>query len=73
MPEATVEDVEHVILAYFDRHPRAMDTAEGIAEWWLLPIAIQIVQRALERLESRGLVQRCGPAHAPLFRRKGKP
>jgi hypothetical protein len=70
MAEASVEDVERVILAYFERHPKAMDTAQGIAEWWLMPIAVHMVQQGLECLESRGLVQRCGPADMPFFRRK---
>ena len=69
MAVATLADTERVILHYFDVHPKAMDTAEGIAGWWLLPSGVQMVQAALESLERRGLVRRCGPPDTPLFYR----
>jgi hypothetical protein len=69
---ANLEAIEELIVTYFDLHPRAMDTAEGIAEWWLMPIGVQVVRAALDRLERIGVVQRCGPSERPLFWRKEK-
>ena len=48
------------ILAYLAEHPRAQDTLEGIAEWWLLEQEIKRwtaqVRAALAELVAQGLV-----------------
>jgi len=45
------------ILDYLRRNPRAQDTAEGIAEWWVDEHPAD-VYRALQQLEALRLVRR---------------
>ena len=48
------------ILAYLVDYPKAQDTLEGIASWWLLERTIRFqaaeVKKALAELVARGLV-----------------
>jgi hypothetical protein len=48
------------ILAYFDEHPQAQDTLEGIVQWWLMEQRIKQVisgvKSALSELVREGLV-----------------
>jgi hypothetical protein len=30
------EEVAEAILGYLAQHPQAMDTADGIAQWWIM-------------------------------------
>lgn len=50
------------ILRYLRAHPRAADTVDGIVEWWLprqrRDEAVDQVQRALDALVGRGLVEK---------------
>ena len=50
------------ILAYLAEHPDAQDTAEGIAQWWLLERRIQQevpqVKAALTELTESGLIRK---------------
>ena len=55
--DAAVALVAERILRYFDEHPNAADTAEGIRKWWLPPGAEAPVQAALDALVARGLVE----------------
>jgi hypothetical protein len=50
-----VTDVKERILAYLREHPRAMDTAPGIALFWV-DADLREVERALETLVASGLV-----------------
>jgi len=57
-----VSDIARLIFSYLQNHPRASDTLEGIASWWVmnqrLSESIDIIQRALQQLEDRGLIIR---------------
>jgi hypothetical protein len=50
-----------LILGYLDDHPTAMDTLDGIAEWWVLRQQIETevrrVSRVLAGLVSDGLLE----------------
>lgn len=50
------------ILRYLSAHPQAADTVDGIVMWWLprqrYEEAVDRVQRALDDLVARGLVDR---------------
>ena len=54
------------ILDYFRRHPRAKDSVEGIAKWWVDddPVA---VRNALDSLVEQELVERRENAFIELF------
>ena len=41
-----------LVLGYLDDHPTAMDTLDGIAEWWVLRQQIEIEVRRVSRVLS---------------------
>ena len=59
-PEHLTEVVE-AILRYLHAHPQAVDSAEGIAKWWLPAdwcVDVGTVEAALTRLQEQGLVKK---------------
>lgn len=50
------------IVEYLARSPQAADTAEGIAQWWMPEMGVELppaaVQEALERLLELHLIER---------------
>lgn len=67
MPD--VQGVAAAIRRYFEAHPQAADTAEGIQRWWLLPeygeVSLQTVEAALAQLEQDGEVRKLEQAWSP--------
>ena len=53
--------IAHEILAYLAEHPDALDTFDGIVQWWLLERKIKyqnvLVKEALNELISEKLIQ----------------
>jgi len=48
------------LIQYLEEHPEAMDTAEGIAEWWMKGREsrdVETVRRALGQLTTKGLLE----------------
>jgi hypothetical protein len=49
------------VLDYLAEHPLAMDTLEGIAEWWVMRdqvrVDVQMLERVLRRLTEDGILQ----------------
>lgn len=49
------------MLDYLAEHPLAMDTLEGIAEWWIMRnqvrVDVQVLQRVLRHLTEDGTLQ----------------
>jgi hypothetical protein len=43
-------DIRELILGYLEEHPTAMDTLDGISEWWLLRRQIEIEVRRVSRV-----------------------
>lgn len=64
--------MEEAILAYLREHPRAMDTLEGIAEWWLMHHRIRrdaaILQTILERLIREGVLEEIPTSESSMYR-----
>ncbi len=54
------------ILDYFQRHPQAKDTVEGIARWWVSADPVG-VRRVLDRLVDLELVERRANASTDLY------
>lgn len=60
------------LLEYLREHPRAMETIEGIAEWWIprqqVRVELASLHRALERLERIGRIECVGAGENRLYR-----
>ncbi len=71
---ADEDGVAEAILGYIAEHPHAMDTVEGIAEWWLTRQAIRVnvvlLTRVLHRLTERGLLEEIGSGEHRRYRLK---
>ena len=61
-PESSAEQLAALIEAYLARRPRAADTEQGIAEWWMREAGVVAstgdVASALDVLLARGVVRR---------------
>jgi Fe2+ or Zn2+ uptake regulation protein len=68
------EEVAQSILAYLAEHPQAMDTVEGIAQWWIMRQQIRVtattVARVLRQLAERGLLEEFGDGEQRRYRLK---
>jgi hypothetical protein len=61
------DDIQHElvlarrVLDYLAEHPQAMDTVEGIAEWWVMReqvrVDVRLLERVLTRLTEQGLLE----------------
>jgi hypothetical protein len=73
------QELTEAILGYLAEHPAAMDTVEGIAEWWLMRqrarAAVERVERVLERQTEEGVLEAVGgaPSRRYRLRREGVP
>lgn len=58
------EELATAILRYLAEHPQAMDTMDGIAQWWNIdhrwPGSTSAVVRVLDGLVQKGLVEKLG-------------
>lgn len=68
------EELTQAILEYLAKHPHAMDTLEGIAEWWLIRhhirVSVATLARALQRLTESGVLEELGSGDHRRYRRK---
>jgi len=72
-----VQAIAAAIRAYIERHPQAMDTAEGIQRWWLLPqfgeVSLWVVEAALTLLEEEGEVRKFDAAWSQAAYQRARP
>jgi len=63
-----------LVLAYLDDHPTAMDTIDGIAEWWVLrqqiDIEVRRVSRVLALLVREGVLEEVLQSGVRFYRRR---
>lgn len=68
------EEVADAILGYLAEHPQAMDTLEGIAEWWLMRhqvyVNVATLARALSRLTEDDALEGIGTGEHRRYRLK---
>lgn len=69
--------IEAAILHYVVQHPAAKDTAEGIAQWWILEThgaaSVAEVQLVLEGLVAQGRMADEQQADGRIFYHRAKP
>jgi Fe2+ or Zn2+ uptake regulation protein len=67
-------EITEILVEYFAQHPRAMDTAGGILEWWIpaekIRADIETVRRILDRLSEQGVLERMGSGEYAHYRLK---
>lgn len=63
--------VTQLVMEYLEAHPKACDTLEGIARWWVMSQqvndAMLAVKRALEELKARGYIREERKADGRIF------
>jgi len=68
------QEVADAILGYLAEHPQAMDTADGIAQWWIarqwIRVGVTTVTRVLRGLTERGLLEEFGEGEPRQYRLK---
>ncbi len=66
--------LRELVLGYLDDHPTAMDTLDGIAEWWIrrqqIEIEVRRVSAVLNGLVREGLLEECEQGGLLFFRRR---
>jgi Fe2+ or Zn2+ uptake regulation protein len=69
------EELAEAILQYLAEHPHAMDTLEGIAEWWLMRqqvrVQVNALARVLRQLTEQGFLEAIGSGEDTRYRLKG--
>jgi hypothetical protein len=70
------EELTEFLLGYFTEHPRAGDTLEGIAEWWLqrhqVRVVVECLQRVLVRLCEQGVLEGVGTGPTRRYRLRSR-
>ena len=77
-PEHPVERaLSELVLGYLEEHPRAMETLDGIAEWWIerrrIRVDVEALSRALTDLTERGVLEVIGTGQARRYRLRTPP
>ena len=66
--------VAQAILSYLAEHPQAMDSLDGIAEWWLIRqqirVEIEAVAGAIRQLIEQGLIEEIQSGDTRCYRLK---
>lgn len=71
-PSSQEQAVRSAILAHLKQCPRAMDTFDGIAEWWLMRqhmlVQLEVLTNVLARLTQDQTLEMIGPPENPCYR-----
>lgn len=75
-PEPLDQEMAQAVLAYLTEHPAAMDTVEGIAEWWLMRQRVQVVVERVEHILGRyvedGILEAVGRGPSRRYRLRSR-
>ena len=73
---ASDEELRALVIGYLDAHPTAMDTLDGIAEWWLrrrqIEIEVRRVSSVLGTLVAEGQLEEFQQGGIRFFRRPSR-
>jgi len=84
-PQSALEQAEdlrelvlrELVLRYLAENPGAMDTLEGIAEWWVmreqLRVDLQRLSRVLDDLTRQGILEETGLGSDRVYRLRPQP
>jgi len=65
-------ELEAAVRRYLAEHPEAMDTTEGIADWWLMRertrVDLEALVRTLGRLSDQGVLKKIGTGDRARYR-----
>lgn len=68
------ESLAHSVMRYLSEHPNAMDTLDGIAEWWIMRQQVRVdvekLTRVLARLTENGRLDKIGSGDKARYRLK---
>jgi hypothetical protein len=68
------QEMREAVLAYLKEHPHAMDTIEGIAEWWIGRVQIRAdvttLAKVLGQLAKQGALEELGTGADRRYRLK---
>ena len=68
------KEMTEAILEYLKEHPRASDTLEGIAEWWIMRrqvrVEIKTLQKVLRQLIKSELLEKIGEGKEAIYHLK---
>jgi Fe2+ or Zn2+ uptake regulation protein len=65
-------ELARAVMRYLAEHPQAMDSAQGIAEWWVMRqqgrVEAESVAKVLQQLVDEGQVEKVDSVNGPLYR-----
>jgi hypothetical protein len=65
-------ELARAVMGYLAEHPQAMDSAQGIAEWWVMRqqvgVEVTAVTKVLQQLVDEGQIEKVDSANGPLYR-----
>ena len=68
------EEIGNAIIQYLAEHPKASDTLEGIAEWWIMRhhvrVEVDMLAKALLQLTEKGVLEVIGKGDSRCYRLK---
>ena len=75
MDDCADGEMAEAVVRHLTEHPAAMDTLDGIAQWWLMRQVVRTdlerLQRVLTRLADAGVLETVGQGESVRYRRRG--
>ena len=75
MDDCADGEMAEAVVRYLAEHPAAMDTLDGIAQWWLMRQVVRTdlerLQRVLTRLADTGVLEAVGQGESVRYRLRG--
>jgi Fe2+ or Zn2+ uptake regulation protein len=67
-------ELARAVMRYLAEHPQAMDSAQGIAEWWVMReqvrVDVETVAKVLQQLVDEDQIEKVDSANGLLYRLK---
>ena len=74
--QSTEKEAAEAILGYLAEHPRASDTLEGIAEWWIMRhqvrVEVNTLKKILRQLTDSDLLEKTGAGETARYHLKAR-